>query len=51
MRAILYEGNIEFEIRDVLAKYTLCGLQKTSGRFKVVSWVLFVSVEDEHIMS
>ncbi len=25
-RAILYDGNIEYELRGVLAKYTLCGL-------------------------
>ncbi len=27
-RAILYEGIIEYEMCDVLAKYTLCGLKK-----------------------
>ncbi len=48
-RAILYDGNIEYELRGVLAKYTLCGL-KQNGCIKVVSWGfrLFVSIEDEH---
>ncbi len=27
-RAILYDGNIEYELRGVLAKYTLCSLNK-----------------------
>ncbi len=55
-RAILYEGNIEYKIRGVLIKHTLCGLKKllkTRGCIKVVSWGLgywFKKRMDTHAM-
>ncbi len=41
-RAILYEGNIEYEIRGVLAKYTLCILKKQAAVLKLFRGVCLI---------
>ncbi len=42
VRAILYDGNIEYEIRGVLTKYTSCGLKKTISLFKLFRGVCLI---------